>query len=127
MAERPGKNGIVPPKEHRFSKRNQPSPKAKSEGVRRWHARNRLKDDLLEVFAEEIGLTDGTKVVGMDALARRLRTYLLETNPRKMTATQAGLALKLIEVLAPKKVEVGAAADTKMAVQLFFDKEDANA
>ena len=124
MSERAGKNGKVPPKEHRFSRTNQPSPKAKSEGLHKWHDRKRLKDDLLSVFAEEIKTTSGKKVCGMDALARRLLNYFLETNPRKMSGTQAGLALKFFGILAPAKVEIGPAEGGKMAVNLFFDKED---
>lgn len=113
MSERAGKNGKVPPKEYRFSRTNQPSPQAKSEGMRKWHDRRRLKDDLLAVFAEEIKTTEGKTVCGMDALA--------------MSATQAGLALKFFAILSPAKVEVGPAEGGKMAVQLFFDKEDKDA
>lgn len=124
MSERAGKNGKVPPKEYRFSRTYQPSPQAKSEGMRKWHDRRRLKDDLLAVFAEEIKTTEGKTVCGMDALAKRLLHYFLETNPKKMSATQAGLALKFFGILAPAKVEIGPAEGGKMAVNLFFDKED---
>ena len=41
-----------------------------------------------------------------------------------MSATQAGLALKFFGILAPAKVEIGPAEGGKMAVNLFFDKED---
>lgn len=127
MAERAGRGGIIPPKEHRFSKTNQPTPAAKRAGIKRWHERNRLRDNLLEVFTEEIPTASGEKICGMEALGRRLRKYFLDPNQKSMTPKQVELALKLFEMLAPKKVEIEAGSGGKMAVQLFFDKEDASA
>ncbi len=123
--EKAGCGGIVPPKEHRFSATNQPSREAKSAGLRRWQERNRLKENLLRVFAEELPSKDGTtKTVAMAAIARRVRNFLLEKNPKGMSAKQVELALKTFELLAPKKLELGAEAGTKAAVVLLFDKED---
>ncbi len=122
--EKTGCGGVVPPKEYRFSATNQPSREAKSAGLRRWQERNRLKENLLRVFIEELPGSDGTKTVAMAAIARRVRNFLLEKNPKGMSAKQVELALKTFELLAPKKLEVGAEAGGKAAVVLLFDKED---
>lgn len=123
--EKTGCGGIVPPKEHRFSATNQPSREAKSAGLRRWQERNRLKENLMRIFTEELPTKDGTtKTVAMAAIARRVRNFLLEKNRRGMSAKQVELALKTFELLAPKKLEVGAEAGGKAAVVLLFDKED---
>ena len=96
--EKAGCGGIVPPKEHRFSATKQPSREAKSAGLRRWQERNRLKENLMRVFTEELPTKDGTtKTVAMAAIARRVRNF---------------------------KLEVGAEAGGKAAVVLLFDKED---
>lgn len=110
MSERAGKNGKVPPKEYRFSRTYQPSPKAKSEGVRKWHDRQRLKDNILDVFSEAIGFQDGERrIIAMEAVARRVLKFLLEKNPQGMSAKQVELAIKLFDFLAPteSKVSVG--------------------
>ena len=123
--EKAGCGGVVPPKEYRFSKTNQPSREAKSAGLRRWQERNRLKENLMRIFTEELPSKDGTtKTVAMAAIARRVRNFLLEKNPKGMSAKQVELALKTFELLAPKKLELGAEAGTKAAVVLLFDKED---
>ncbi len=122
--EKAGCGGIVPPKEHRFSATNQPSREAKSAGLRRWQERNRLKENLMRVFTEELPGSDGTKTVAMAAIARRVRNFLLEKNPKGMSAKQVELALKTFELLAPKKLELGAEPGGKAAVVLLFDKED---
>lgn len=113
--EKTGCGGVVPPKEHRFSATNQPSREAKSAGLRRWQERNRLKENLLRVFAEELPTKDGTtKTVAMAAIARRVRNFLLEKNPKGMSAKQVELALKTFDLLAP--------ADSKIDLTLKTEK-----
>ena len=104
----------VPPKEHRFSATNQPSREAKSAGLRRWQERNRLKENLMRVFTEELPGLDGTKTVAMAAIARRVRDFLLEKNPKGMSAKQVELALKTFDLLAP--------ADSKIDLTLKTEK-----
>lgn len=99
-AKASGKNGVVPPAEHRFSKENQPSPKAKSEGLKKWHERNRLKDNIAEVFAEAVPDAAGKKHIAMRAFAVRLRNYFLAGGDC-MSDEQATAAIKLIGLLAP--------------------------
>ena len=112
--EKAGCGGVVPPKEHRFSATNQPSREAKSAGLRRWQERNRLKENLMRVFTEELPGLDGTKTVAMAAIARRVRNFLLEKNPRVMSAKQVELALKTFDLLAP--------ADSKIDLTLKTEK-----
>lgn len=130
-----GKNGKVPPIEGRFSASNQPSPAAKSAGLYKWHERNRLKDNVAHVFAELIPTKTGEKVVAMEALARRLRNYLLEKNPTGMTGKQVGAALKLMEMLAPSENKVDLTLKTEkisetdlkkiMAERVYVAKQNA--
>lgn len=133
--ERVGKNGKLPPKECRFSATNQPSPAAKSTGLYKWHERNRLKDNLAHVFAEVISTKTGEKVVAMEALARRLRTYLLEKNPAGMNGKQVDAALKLVEMLSPAESKVDLTLKTEkisesdlkkiMAERVYVAKQNA--
>lgn len=133
--ERVGKNGKLPPKECRFSATNQPSPAAKSAGLYKWHERNRLKDNLAHVFAEIISTKTGEKVVAMEALARRLRTYLLEKNPAGMNGKQVDAALKLVEMLSPAENKVDLTLKTEkisesdlkkiMAERVYVAKQNA--
>ena len=110
-----GCGGVGPPKEYRFSATNQPSREAKSAGLRRWQERNRLKENLLRVFAEELPTKDGTtKTVAMAAIARRVRNFLLEKNPKGMSAKQVELALKMFDLLSP--------ADSKIDLTLKTEK-----
>lgn len=98
-SDKAGKGGIIPPKEHRFSAVNQPSPQAKSEGLRKWHDRNRLLDNIAEEFAEEITLADGTKMIGTKALVFRLKKTLLSSKTDKLTLEQAKLAFKFFDIM----------------------------
>lgn len=68
----------------------------------------------MRVFTEELTGTDGTKTVAMVAIARRVRNFLLEKNPRVMSAKQVELALKTFDLLAP--------ADSKIDLTLKTEK-----
>lgn len=104
-AKASGRNGVVPPAEHRFTSENQPSPKAKSEGLKKWHERNRLKDNIAEVFAEAVPDGSGKKRIAMRAFAVRLRNYFL-AGGECMSDKQAQAAISLISLLAPAESKV---------------------
>ena len=94
-----GKGGIIPPVAHRFSSSNQPSPEAKSEGIKKWYDRQRMLDLVAEKFAEEIPLGDGTKIAGTEALVLRLKRTLLSPKADKLTIEQAKLAFKFFDIM----------------------------
>lgn len=94
-----GKGGVIPPIEHRFSKENQPSPAAKSAGLKQWHDRRRLLDLLAEEFAEDISLADGSKIAGTRALILRLKKTLLSPKADKLTLDQAKLAFRFFDII----------------------------
>lgn len=133
-AKASGKNGVVPPDEHRFSKENQPSPKAKSEGLKKWHERNRLKDNIAEVFAEAVPDAAGKKHIAMRAFAVRLRNYFL-AGGECMSNEQATSAIKLIGLLAPAESKVDLTLKTEkisesdlkkiMAERVYVAKQNA--
>ena len=133
-AKASGKNGVVPPAEHRFSKENQPSPKAKSEGLKKWHERNRLKDNIAEVFAEAVPDAAGKKHIAMRAFAVRLRNYFL-AGGECMSNEQATSAIKLIGLLAPAESKVDLTLKTEkisesdlkkiMAERVYVAKQNA--
>lgn len=100
-----GRNGVVPPAKHRFTSENQPSSKAKSDGLKKWHERNRLKDNIADVFAEAVPDAKGKKRIGMRAFAVRLRNYFL-AGGECMSDEQAQAAIKLISLLAPAESKV---------------------
>lgn len=132
--ERVGKNGKLPPKECRFSATNQPSPAAKSAGLYKWHERNRLKDNIAEVFAEAVPDAKGKKHIAIRAFAVRLRNYFLAGGDC-MSNEQANAAIKLIGLLAPAenkldltlKTEKISESDLKkiMAERVYVAKQNA--
>ncbi len=100
-----GNGGVVPPRSGRFSKTNQPSPKAKSAGKKEWWDRRKLKDNINLVFARELGLVNGKKIIGYEALALKLRNYLLgdpKEKEKKMSDAQAACSLKFLQFISEK-------------------------
>lgn len=87
------------------------------------------------MFAEVISTKTGEKVVAMEALARRLRTYLLEKNPAGMNGKQVDAALKLVEMLSPAESKVDLTLKTEkisesdlkkiMAERVYVAKQNA--
>lgn len=96
-----GKGGVIPPARSRFSSTRQPSAKAKSEGLKKWHDRHRLKDDFSSVFAQEILLNNGNKITGYEALAKKLLKFFLDKTPDKMTKGQAELMIRFLSMITP--------------------------
>lgn len=132
--ERVGRNGKLPPKEHRFTSENQPSPKAKSEGLKKWHERNRLKDNIAGVFAEAVPDASGKKHIAMRAVAVRLRNYFL-AGEEFMSGKQAQAAISLISLLSPAESKVDLTLKTEkisesdlkkiMAERVYVAKQNA--
>ncbi len=127
-----GRGGIVPPPDKRFSKTNQPSRKAKSEGKKKYWDRVKLRDLAAVALAEEVvlkvnGGKEVKKLPGTKALILRLKDFVLASDPNKMSMAQIKASALLFDLVVPKEVKVSGDKDNPLAVNLFFDKADKDA
>ncbi len=127
--EKAGNGGVIPPPKSRFSKDNQPSREAQAKGAKKRWERAKLKDRLSEIFAAEISLKSGEKIVGYEALGKRILKYFLgDGNDKKaLTNNQVKNAIKFIEMMAPSELKLSGDKKSPVAIKLFFDKEDKDA
>lgn len=103
IKQNPGNGGVFPPLEHRFSKDNQPSPQAKSEGRLRWSSRKRLIDDMYTELIGKVHFTNGNEMPALQAMIKKLQNFLLGSKSENLTAKQADILLKVLDLLIPKE------------------------
>ena len=114
MNENIAKEGV------KFSKDNQPSPKAKSEGLKRFHDRKKIRDDFFKEFSKTI-LANGAKVDTFQECVKVLKKVIFtnaaiitvedsDSDKREihlsnvsMGQKQAELVLKIFDFLSPSE------------------------
>ena len=99
---KPGKNGNVPPASGLFTAGNQPSPQAKSAGRQLFQVRQLLAEDLFAVLVKKT-VQNGQKRPKIAVLFEGILQRLLAIPPEKWTEKQAGLVLKILELVMPKE------------------------
>lgn len=85
-----------------FTSEHQPSPKAKSEGVKRWWDRKKLKEDMFKAFAEPLITSDGKTIEPCEAGVDLLKKALFSKGMTPISK-RAELFLKICDFLGIKE------------------------
>lgn len=102
-----------------FSKDNQPSPKAKSEGRKRWEDRKKLRENLYREFLRKEFNIDGKMF--FKGMQHRLMTMI--KNGTLTDKEKADLILKIINLLSPEEKEIR--GELEGNINITISKEDA--
>lgn len=103
---KPGRGGVFAPISGQFSKDRQPSPKAKSEGLKRFYRRASLIDDVFGVFCADVtSAKDGKTVPGIKGIALRMRDYLLQDSEKGISDRKAAVMLRFFEMFQQKDAD----------------------
>lgn len=107
----------------KFSKENQPSPEAKSEGKQAWEDRRRLKDDLMSEFVKPlVDKETGEQKATFEAGILMCKSAMFDKKSKLGTKEKTDLFLKFCDFVGIDEQDL----NIKGGLNVTIQKEDAD-